>query len=338
MIKLRSEFFEGLDDPGRLRAVLQTALELEHATIPPYLFAAYSLSTSNADIRALLRDIVREEMLHMALVCNLINAIGGAPRLDHPEFVPNYPTHLPGAVQDDLLVPLERFSPALVENVFLRIEEPENPKDLQVIAGLAASEPTTIGQFYAAIARVIEQKGSSLFIGDPARQLVVIVDDDESFAVTDLDTALRAIGLIVSQGEGTAMSPMEEPNGEPAHYYRFMEILKGRELVADSSVEEGFSYSGEPIRFDPAGVFPAKANVKLADIPVDSPARQLAEQFNQDYTTMLRELHRAVNGEPDRMGEATNLMRFPLRQGAIQLMRTEIEPGVNAGPTFEFDH
>jgi hypothetical protein len=334
VIHLRAELFAGLDDPNRLRAVLQTALELEHATIPPYLFAAYSLGTSNVPIRNLLRDIVREEMLHMALVCNLINAIGGSPRLDHAEFVPTYPTHLPGAVQDDLLVPLEPFNPTLVEKIFLRIEEPETPLDFPVLEAAVAA-PQTIGQFYAAIARAIEQKGNGLFTGDPARQVLVAIDDDESFAVNDVESALRAIGLIVSQGEGTAVSPLEGPNGEPAHYYRFMEILKGRVLVADTTVPEGFSYSGDRIEFNATDVFPAKPNIKVADLPVDSPARQVAEQFNRDYTTMLRALHAAFNGDPDRLNDALNLM-LALRSTAIQLMRTEIAPGVNAGPTFEF--
>jgi hypothetical protein len=34
--------FQNLEDPVSLRRVLQTALELEHATIPRYPFAAYS--------------------------------------------------------------------------------------------------------------------------------------------------------------------------------------------------------------------------------------------------------------------------------------------------------
>ena len=39
MILFRAELFEGLHEPTRLREALQTALELEHATIPPYLLA-----------------------------------------------------------------------------------------------------------------------------------------------------------------------------------------------------------------------------------------------------------------------------------------------------------
>ena len=58
-------------------------------------------------------------------------------------------------MQNDLLVPLERFSPTLVENVFLRIEEPEHPRVFPVAAAAQAA-PQTIGQFYAQIAKVIQ--------------------------------------------------------------------------------------------------------------------------------------------------------------------------------------
>jgi hypothetical protein len=281
-----------------------------------------------------MRDIAREEMLHMTLVCNLMNAIGGQPRLSDPAFMLSYPTHLPGAIQNDLIVPLEPFSRKLVETVFLEIEEPEHPKVFPTFA--AEAEVRTIGQFYAQISRTIQDMGPGLFVGDPARQLMITIDDDDSFLVSDVESACRAIDLIVSQGEGTPTSPLEARNGQPAHYYRFMEILKGRTLVADPSVPEGYSYSGPEIPFDANGVFSAKPNIKVADLPTDSPARQLAEQFNHDYTTMLGELHRAVNGEPNCISDATNRMVFALKPTALQLMQIEIEPGVRAGPTFEF--
>jgi rubrerythrin len=333
MIYLQAELFEGLNRPTRLQEVLQTALELEHATVPPYLVAAYSLTASNARIRSLILDVAREEMLHMTLVCNVLNAIGGRPRLSGPDFMPSYPASLPGAVQNELLVPLEAFSPRLVETIFMEIEEPESPKEFPVVA--AEADRRTIGQFYQQIKAVIVSNGAGVFVGDPARQVLVTIDDDDSFAVTDVETAIRAIDLIVDQGEGTPTSPLEVRNGEPAHYYRFTEILKGRELREDPSVQEGYSYSGGEIRFDPAGVLPLKPNIKLAHLPIDSPAHQLAEQFNHDYATMLSELHRTFNGEPDRLDFATNLMRYDLRTTARQLMQIEIGPGLRAAPTFE---
>ena len=92
MITLRAELAQGLDDPVALRDALQTAIRLEHATIPTYLYALYSLTPgTNGEIATLLRSVVVEEMTHMGLACNMLNAIGGAPVIDGPGFLPDLP-------------------------------------------------------------------------------------------------------------------------------------------------------------------------------------------------------------------------------------------------------
>src|SRR2546421_835393 len=59
------------------------AVELEHATIPTYLYALYSLQPGgNLKIQSLVRSVVWEEMLHMSLACNVLNAIGGSPVIE----------------------------------------------------------------------------------------------------------------------------------------------------------------------------------------------------------------------------------------------------------------
>jgi hypothetical protein len=339
MIRLQPQLFARLEQPNGLRDVLQTALELELATIPPYLTAAYSLTgTTNAKIAGLIRDIAREEMLHMVLVGNLLNAVGGAPRLNDASVVPNYPSHLPGAIEDDLLVPLAPFSLDLVKNVFMRIEEPEKELVIPVLEAdvPAVAPPRTIGQFYARLKQVITKGGADLFKdGDPARQVETSVDGDEALVVTDVDSALRAIDVIVGQGEGTSTSPFESDQLQPAHFYRFKEIAVGRLLRKNPDVPEHFSFGPDPIAFDPAGVFPMRPNLKAGDLPVDSPARALADDFNRQFTTILQLLHAGFNGQPARVGDAVNLMP-PLKTHAIQLLKVEIATGVHAGPTFEF--
>jgi Ferritin-like len=338
MIRLQSHLFSKLEEPGGLREVLQTALELELATIPPYLVAAYSLNGAmNLKVARLIRDIAREEMLHMVLVGNLLNAIGGSPRLDDVSVVPTYPTHLPGTIQDDLIVPLAPFSMDLVEHVFMRIEEPENPLVIPVIAAGAVDEqPRTIGQFYSRIKEIIRQDGAALFAdGHPERQVPITVDDDEAIVVTDVDSALHAIEVIVGQGEGTTNSPFDAEGVEPAHYYRFKEILLGKELKPNPAIPEGFSFGPTVIAFDPDAVFPVKKNLKAAELGVDSPARALADEFNRQYTVMLQHLHAGFNGQLDRIENAANMM-FAFKILATQLVQIEIAPGVHAGPTFEF--
>ena len=113
-----------------LRELLQTALEVEHSTIPPYLTAQWSIRDGyNRQVHRLIKTIVRQEMLHMALVANLLNAVGGKPSLIHSTFMPQYPSQLPGGLDSSLVVSLEKLSPELVKNVFMQIEKPDTNID-----------------------------------------------------------------------------------------------------------------------------------------------------------------------------------------------------------------
>ena len=140
-----------IDSIADLRNAVQTAIELEHSTIPPYLTANFTLSnTGNDDISNLIGSIVGEEMLHLSIACNLLNAIGGSPVLNKPGFVPTYPGPLPGSVDTGLIIPLAKFSLALVKDKFMAIEEPEDPIHIKLLAKTEA-DSLTIGQFYAKI-------------------------------------------------------------------------------------------------------------------------------------------------------------------------------------------
>ena len=113
MIILKDSLFSNLavGDTAALKTALQQAIMLEHSTIPAYLYALYSIkANSNALIRGLMQSVVVEEMLHMSLACNILNAIGGNPVIDDPGFLPRYPGPLPGAVETGLIVPLQAFS------------------------------------------------------------------------------------------------------------------------------------------------------------------------------------------------------------------------------------
>src|SRR5579872_677728 len=130
MILLKPSPAKTLDD---LKARLQQAIELEHSTIPPYLLANFTLldhsgsAGVNGSISDTIGSVLFEEMLHMSIACNVLNAIGGHPCIDKPDFIPKYPCHLPGAVESSLVVHLQKFSIDLVQNTFMEIERPENP-------------------------------------------------------------------------------------------------------------------------------------------------------------------------------------------------------------------
>ncbi|MDT7783362.1 MAG: hypothetical protein QOF58_1781, partial [Pseudonocardiales bacterium] len=133
---------ETLED---LRRHLQWAIELEHATIPPYLCALYSLDPGrNAVATQVVGGVFAEEMLHLALAANLLNAVGGEPKLDTPELLPPYPHPLPHG-DKSVHVHLAPFGPDALE-LFLRIEQPASAD-----APAEADGYETIGQFYAAI-------------------------------------------------------------------------------------------------------------------------------------------------------------------------------------------
>ena len=335
MIRLRPELLEKLDAPDGLSTALQQAIELEHATIPTYLYAMYSLKPDcNTAISNLIFSVVTEEMLHMALACNILNAIGGSPVIDSPGFIPSYPGPLPGGVEEGLQVPLAPFSIDLVEKVFMQIEEPEDPLNFPVRGAISTTD-FTIGKFYTLISDKIQQIGDSLFTGNPAKQ-VQYPDWPQLIPVHDAGSAVQAINTIVEQGEGTKTSPMDpDASPEPAHYYRYEEITKGRKLIPNPNPPPGYIYGGDPIPFDPTGVYPSIENPKAANYPVGSAARMACTTFNYTYTSLLKVLHATFNGNSTQLNTAIGMMES-LQEQAAYLMAIDLGNGQNAGPSFEY--
>src|ERR1041385_4990599 len=99
----------------QLHRYLDVAMQLEHATIPPYLTALYSIHPgSNPDACHVIRTVAVEEMLHLTLAANILNAVGGTPDLTGPDFVPGYPACLPDG-ETDFKVSRRAFSKTCVE-------------------------------------------------------------------------------------------------------------------------------------------------------------------------------------------------------------------------------
>ncbi len=149
-----------------LKENLQTAIQIELATIPIYLYTYYSIQRNRrsaeqitpADLFAnkaggFIMSVAVEEMLHMSLSSNILFSMGGDPQLYLNSPGP-YPTPLPyhrehGPVGPDgrrkVLIPLSKFSYEQLWH-FLQIEYPEindaMPEDRNW---------ETIGQFYSYI-------------------------------------------------------------------------------------------------------------------------------------------------------------------------------------------
>jgi len=342
-------------DPNRLAAVqaaenaeqlwpsVQAAIELEHATIPPYLTALFSIKQGyNVEAATIIGSVVREEMLHMAIASNLMNAIGGRPDIDNPRFIPAYPGPLPMGVRSSLTVGLSKLTRRLAYDVFMDIEEPENPIEVPVVPSLGAAktadtpEYATIGAFYAAIKQKLIDVGPAVIAGDPSRQVADArwYPATELFPILSLPDALKAIDVIVEQGEGTSTSPVDG-DGQVAHYYRFGELVYGRRLVRVPE-PPGWAYAGAPVPLDPAGVWDLLDDAKAADYPSDSSARVLVEAFNSAYTNLLRCLQLTFDGAPGKLDMALSVM-VEMQLTAQKLVCTPV-PGTGkyAAPTFEY--
>jgi Ferritin-like len=337
----------------RLREYLHIAMQLEHATIPPYLTALYSIRPgTNSDAYHIIRVVAVEEMLHLTLAANMLNAVGGSPDLTAPGFVPNYPACVPDG-ETDFQVSLQRFSREAVQN-FLQIERPsETPDEQRRLVrrsapkahrlAVAPDEPSmqyySIGEFYAEIGRgfryLHKQMGDALFSGDPTRQVTkeyFYSGGGELTTVSDLASAEAAIRLISEQGEGHGGRIYGEQH-ELAHYYRFEQLLLGRYYLAG---DEPGQPTGPDLSVDWDSSYPVKQNARLADYPAGSELNDAAIAFNHAYADFLRLLTEAFTGLPDLLMEAVTVM-FRLRDLMTQLIRNPIpgHDGVNAAPTFE---
>jgi len=293
----------------------------------------------NHEIAGLIRAITGQEMLHMCIACNILIALGGEPQIDKAGFVPDYPGPLPMHVGGaGFQVGIEAFSIALVKNTFMVIEEPEHPIPVDKSRLLSAEQDyRTIGQFYDALKQKLTELGDGAF--DPhsvARQVVrgKWFPEDQLFPIVNVETACRAIDIIVLQGEGTSTNPFE--SGDVlAHYYRFGEIEAGRRLIPKEG--GGYVYGGAPIPFDATDVYPLKPNCKLADFPPGTQAHTRLTQFNYTYNSLLRALHACFNGAPDTLDTAIGVM-YSLRLEAVALMQTPVAPDSlqMVGPSYEY--
>ena len=333
-------------DVHGLREALQAALELEHAVIPPYLYALYSLDPGgNRAVAEIIRSVVDEEMLHLTLAANLLNAVGGRPVLDSPDILPRYPGPLPGTVDDGLAVGLAPFSIPLVRDTFMGIEQPELPAGHggpadgsaypEAPGPEAPGEALTIGQFYRQIRTTLVALGEDVFTGRPHHQVATNLLPG-AIPVTDVASACQAIDTIIDQGEGTLTSPLEVVGGDVAHYYRFAEIVHGRRLIRSPGPSgHQWAYLGQPVTVDPEAIRPVPVNPTLAGYPADSAARHACKSFNYTYTSLLKVLHATFNGTPGELMSAAALMSS-LRQQALDMTAGTTTNGVPAGPSFEW--
>lgn len=151
--------------------------------------------------------------------------------------------------------------------------------------------------------------------------------------ILNAEDAKNALKEIMEQGEGRGPLDPDADRSELAHYYRFAEIVHGRRLVRHGNQ---YAFDGDPIHFDPAGVWPMVDDPGMVPLAPGSKARLLTDRFALTYRALLRSLHRAFNGEPASMAQAVGVM-YSLSVVARDLMQTPsgLADGTTAGPSFQ---
>src|ERR1700712_496329 len=121
-----------IDSREALISLLYEAAELEHGLSFSYLFTAFSLRRSEADglapehveavtrWRKAIKKIAEQEMLHLALVSNILTGLGASPHFRRPPF-PHTSRYYPAGVTIELL----GFNEATITR-FIDLERPDD--------------------------------------------------------------------------------------------------------------------------------------------------------------------------------------------------------------------
>ena len=344
--------------------MLVEAAEIEHAICCQYLFAGFGLKQgvdeglNDRQLRAIdgwrrtILEIAAQEMLHFALVNNLLAAIGAAPRVGRPN-LPVQGRHYPPGVQFALMP----FGEQSLRH-FLYLERPEgiSLSDAEGFEAMREAEPvmdpddivprpqdfSTVGELYRSIEegfeRLVDRYGEEwVFIGDESSQAT-----PETFRwpdlvpVTDLASAKRAIDVVVEQGEG--------PRGhwKDAHYGRLLVILG--EYLTMRREDPQF----EPSRPVIAAHCRQPVDTDTTCLITDPLTAKVMDSFNVSYEILLYALaryfahgHETQEQLDTLAGVAVGLMIDvirPLGMALTELPVGEGSPGMTAGPAFELFH
>jgi hypothetical protein len=359
-------------DLDELRDHLQYAIGVELTTIPAYLCALYTIEEgTNTAAYEVIQSVVLEEMLHMALAANVLNAIGGVPSTapvgDGPSPVPVYPTKVP-FIDRIPEIHLQRFSPAALDE-FLAIEYPDDTSGRSAGEG---QQYDSIGAFYEAIAAGLKAHcPPSVFEAALATRKGCQLGPEQYYGgagslivVTDLASALAAIDEIVREGEGAPSDALRQtarehvasgtrtpgrftdrhsvddldvlPDGWKmySHYARFAEIRAGRHFLPDQVI--GQDPAGDVLPTDWRSVRPMAVDPR-ADLYRGTAAYGPMMAFNHAYTALVDAIYRSFNGEPDPLRGAVHLM-YDLKYRASALLNTPspLQPSETLGPAFEY--
>lgn len=318
--------------PTDLQNDLRTAMAVELTTMPVYLYAYWSVrplvaggSQAAVEAARVIMSVIDEEMLHMAQAFNILRAIGGAPAVTEPPYLPYFPgpllRHVDQPAAPPLTAGLYPLSRQSVE-LFMQIELPG--------WGLPPAPGGgwyTLAQLYEDIERKLRAADPGLGYDGPQLAGWNNPGLGGLVEVRSLADACTGIELIVEQGEGTAQSDHDDGEHELAHYWKFAAI---KEQIDGGTIDLG------------RDVFPLLPNPNAL---LYSPEQQQANQrFNSVYSDMLDALQATmlspqplIFGSYDDPNAPTTMMRQLGRLAAL-LRNTGPVPGTEylPGPTFAY--
>src|SRR5205823_5155238 len=319
-----------------LTYLLCQAAELEHSLMAQYLFAAFSLRTepgpglTAAQLEAVERwrsvilAISAEEMLHWALVQNLLIAVGSAPFVSRPH-MPHQAKGYPPGIQLRLLP----FGDAALQH-FVYLERPEG-MDMSDGEGFMPAGPvpapmtadelqprgqhfTTQGYLYRAIddgiVGLADRMGEKrLFIGPDFHQTDAPQVWPELVPITDVASARRTIERIVEQGEGA------RGDWDAAHYGRFLAVLEEYRAMVDE--DPSFAPAHPAVAAGVRGVEGIEPDVYITDRATAA----VSDVFNAVYDILLQMIARYFA-----FGHETDEQRHVLADVGVTLMFVAIKP------------
>nr|CAG8466834.1 12191_t:CDS:10 [Entrophospora candida] len=309
--------------------LLQIALQIELTTIPPYLYALYSIKpgedphdmciTSNHVIK-LIRQVAAEEMLHVSLVANLIVAIGDSEVMVNLSKADetNIKTFINIEKPDELL---KKHSKPVFHKLMKLHTSP--------LAGNVVGDEVSvdsIGKLYDVIERCFEKltgeiKYKTTFQLEAGMGYAPSTGtgNDGIIVIKDLVAAKKAIELIKVQGEGS------QTEDEASHYQKFQCCL---ELIKKSCEKD---YQLWPVADNPnSSTYNDKPDIQ-----------RVATAFDASYSYLMLLLENVwkIGGQDKNnfvVGGLPALMHGVLKPIAIYLVGTPISPGVHAGATFDY--
>lgn len=310
---------------------LSEAAELEHILMVQYLFAAFSFKRHPSEFegprgpvqfemarrwKAELIGVAREEMQHLAMVLNMLVAVGGAPQLHHANF-PSRSAYFRGDVSASLMA-LQPFGYEALQR-FRRFEWPRDvPLPMEELARVQppALQYGSVGELYDAIRNGFRQLVAD-HGGDESK---VLINTDGQVNLVDRGLASRfrqgveyrfryetladvekGIDAIVLEGEG---APTVR---EGSHFATFTSIAEelSKELTADPSFSPSRRVSSNPALrahrdtasfMDPTNRWPDHA--EFVHVPVNQAdiAYLAMDTFQGAYLLMCAMLARFFNG------------------------------------------